>query len=65
MHKSLVAMCRCGRPRSDLHLLKCLQNERNKYLTDATSETNEGNKNFSKLPETSNGKCLKEIISKL
>lgn len=52
MHKSLISTCRCGRARSDLHLLKCLQNQPEKC------NENDVEKNFTKLPETSNGKKL-------
>ncbi|KAM7355948.1 uncharacterized protein ACRADG_001853 [Cochliomyia hominivorax] len=58
MHKSLISLCRCGRSRSDLHLLKCLQNQQNKYLLKATDdkhEEGEEEKSLKKVPETSNG----------
>ncbi|XP_065362435.1 uncharacterized protein LOC135955933 [Calliphora vicina] len=56
MHKSLVAVCRCGRPRSDLHLLRCLQSQQNKYLLKHLN-SNEENRviNLNKLPATSSG----------
>ncbi|KAI8120906.1 hypothetical protein CVS40_8004 [Lucilia cuprina] len=56
MHKSLVAVCRCGRPRSGLHLIKCLQTQQNKYLlNDANLNPDEKKISINKLPETSSG----------
>lgn len=58
MYQALVAVCRCGRPRRGLHLLKCLQNQKNKCATSKQQKDIDNPKEhriFNKLPETTNG----------
>lgn len=60
MYQSLMAVCRCGRPKTDGHILKCLQKEKNIYLTKDAND-GEGSSSVSdlqKLPNTSLGMGL-------
>ncbi|XP_032585310.1 uncharacterized protein LOC6576242 [Drosophila mojavensis] len=50
MQKSLLDICRCGRPRHGIHLTKCLQRAVNKNLQSEESES----KAVNKMPQTSN-----------
>lgn len=61
MYNNLMAICRCGRPKIGIHLTKCLQKERNKYINEIELEDSDlaVNKNItqskSKIPATSLG----------
>ncbi|XP_075162002.1 uncharacterized protein LOC142234716 [Haematobia irritans] len=52
MYKSLLKYCRCGRPHSDLHLVRCVQKEQEKFLpkSEDTIQTNK-----LELPKTASG----------
>ncbi|XP_034482172.1 uncharacterized protein LOC117787689 [Drosophila innubila] len=50
MHKNLVEICRCGRPRRGIHMGKCLQRAINPDLQDEAGET----MNPKSVPRTSN-----------
>ncbi|XP_061395846.1 uncharacterized protein LOC133331466 [Musca vetustissima] len=56
MYNSLLARCRCGRPHSDVHLLRCLQKEQSKYLKDAKNlqQVDDNKLEHVELPKTSN-----------
>jgi len=57
MYNSLVAVCRCGRKKTEGHILKCLQRVHNEYLD---SETEDENDNVT----DDNGKTLTKGKSK-
>ncbi|XP_019890774.2 uncharacterized protein LOC101887438 [Musca domestica] len=54
MYNSLLAKCRCGRPHSDVHLLRCLQKEQSKYLENGNTQLENDKKEHLELPKTSN-----------
>uniref|UniRef100_A0A1A9W3C8 Uncharacterized protein n=1 Tax=Glossina brevipalpis TaxID=37001 RepID=A0A1A9W3C8_9MUSC len=56
MYKSLMSLCRCGRPRTETHMLKCLQKLQNVYLQEEEEEVENNNENPIKIPQTSNSK---------
>lgn len=54
MYTSMYQTCRCGRPKTDAHSLKCLQKVQNPYLqSDANGRKNEF---LPQIPKTSLGK---------
>lgn len=63
MYESLIAFCRCGRKKTDAHVLKCLQKAKDlssNRVDDAIDSTLEKNE---KIPETSSGMYgISEII---
>ncbi|XP_030386059.1 uncharacterized protein LOC115632909 [Scaptodrosophila lebanonensis] len=55
MHKSLVATCRCGRPRRGTHMAKCLQRSINPYQVGAPPDKSDAHApSVTGVPRTSN-----------
>lgn len=57
MYNSLYQTCRCGRPRTDAHSLKCLQKVQNPYLK-TDSMGNRKNEFLPQIPKTSLGNII-------
>ncbi|XP_013109077.2 uncharacterized protein LOC106088213 [Stomoxys calcitrans] len=53
MYKSLISYCRCGRPRSDFHLLRCVQKEKAKFVPTEEEIAKGIAKDRLQLPKTS------------
>lgn len=60
MYDSLMTVCRCGRPKTDGHILKCLQKEVSSSDGSATVSTNHSDKK--QTPATPNGSFLILLI---
>lgn len=54
MYNSLVATCRCGRKKTEGHMIKCLQKVKNIYLSDDEDEK-KNHRIETPLPRTSSG----------
>lgn len=55
MYNSLVATCRCGRKKTEGHMIKCLQKVKNIYLSDDEEDENKNHRIERPLPSTSSG----------
>lgn len=55
MYNSLVGTCRCGRKKTEGHMIKCLQKVKNIYLSDDEEDENKNHRIERPLPSTSSG----------
>lgn len=58
MYNSLQAVCRCGRPKHGMHLLKCLQAQPSKVLPRDASAVDD--KRVLAMPRTSLGEYMQK-----
>lgn len=58
MYNSLVGTCRCGRKKTEGHMIKCLQKVKNIYLSDDEEDENKNHRIERPLPSTSSGLFL-------